>query len=120
MPALLLYPCLSFALFEPDESRYAEMPREMLQRGDWITPRLQGEPYLEKPPLLYWLTAISYQLFGVHDWAARLPPALAVHGYNLGAVLLRPAHFRRSGGVSRRPDAEPGAGLREHRPAAPH
>ncbi len=80
VPALLLYPCLSFPLIEPDESRYAEIPREMLQRGDWITPRLQGEPYLEKPPLLYWLTAVSYRLFGVHDWAARLPPALAVHG----------------------------------------
>ena len=80
LPALLLYPCLSFALFEPDESRYAEVPREMLQRGDWVTPRLDGEAYLEKPPLLYWLTAISYEVFGVHDWAARLPPALAVHG----------------------------------------
>ncbi len=65
---------------EPDESRYAEVPREMLARGDWITPRLDGQPYLEKPPLLYWLTAVSYRLFGVHDWAARLPPALAVHG----------------------------------------
>ena len=80
VPALLLYPCLSFPLIEPDESRYAEIPREMLQRGDWITPRLQGEPYLEKPPLLYWVTAASFRLFGVHDWAARLPPALAVHG----------------------------------------
>ncbi len=80
VPALLLYPCLSFPLIEPDESRYAEIPREMLQRGDWITPRLQGEPYLEKPPLLYWLTAVSYRLFGAHDWAARLPPALAIHG----------------------------------------
>ena len=80
VPGLLLYPCLSFPLFEPDESRYAEIPREMIQHGDWITPRLQGEPYLEKPPLLYWLTAVSFQLFGVHDWAARLPTALAVHG----------------------------------------
>jgi 4-amino-4-deoxy-L-arabinose transferase-like glycosyltransferase len=80
VPALLLYPCLSFPLFEPDESRYAEIPREMLQHGDWVTPRLQGEPYLDKPPLLYWMTAVSFQLFGVHDWAARLPPALAVHG----------------------------------------
>ncbi|HVS38630.1 MAG TPA: glycosyltransferase family 39 protein [Gemmataceae bacterium] len=79
-PALLLYPCLAFPLIEPDESRYAEVPREMLQRGDWITPRLDGEPYLEKPPLLYWITAASYRLFGVHDWAARLAPALAVHG----------------------------------------
>jgi hypothetical protein len=80
VPALLVYPRLSFPLFEPDESRYAEIPREMLQRGDWVTPWLQGEPYLDKPPLLYWLTAASFRLCGVHDWAARLPPALAVHG----------------------------------------
>ena len=88
LPALLLYPCLSFALFEPDESRYAEIPREMLQSGDWVTPRLEGEAYLEKPPLLYWLTAASYRLFGAHDWAARLPPALAVHGCVLVVYLL--------------------------------
>jgi hypothetical protein len=79
LPAVLLYPCLAFPLFEPDESRYGEIPREMLQRGDWVTPYLQGEPYLEKPPLLYWITAASFHLFGVHDWAARLPLALTVH-----------------------------------------
>jgi 4-amino-4-deoxy-L-arabinose transferase-like glycosyltransferase len=80
VPAVLLYPCLAFPLLEPDESRYAEVPREMLRGGDWVTPRLDGEPYLEKPPLLYWLTAASFRLFGLHEWAARLPPALAVHG----------------------------------------
>jgi 4-amino-4-deoxy-L-arabinose transferase-like glycosyltransferase len=80
LPGVLLYPCLSFHLFEPDEGRYAEIPREMLQRGEWVVPYLQGEPYLDKPPLLYWLVMGSYQLFGVHDWAARLVPALAVHG----------------------------------------
>ena len=76
----LLYPCLSFLLFEPDEGRYAQIPREMLTRGDWIVPTLQGEPYLDKPPLFYWLVMGSYQLFGFHDWAARLVPALAVQG----------------------------------------
>ncbi len=79
VPAVLLYPCLSFHLFEPDESRYAEIPREMLLRGEWVVPYLQGEPYLDKPPLLYWLVGSSYRLFGVHVWAARLVPALAVH-----------------------------------------
>jgi hypothetical protein len=80
LPAVLLYPCLSFHLLEPDESRYAEIPREMLQRGDLVVPMLQGEAYLDKPPLLYWLVAASYRLFGVSEAAARLPPALAVHG----------------------------------------
>ena len=79
LPAVLLYPRLSFPLFEPDESRYAEIGREMLQRGEWVVPYLQSEPYLDKPPLLYWLIEISYTLFGVRVWAARLVPALAVH-----------------------------------------
>jgi hypothetical protein len=79
IPAALLYGSLSFHLFEPDEGRYAEIPREMLARGDWVVPYLQGEPYLDKPPLLYWLVMISYQAFGIHDWSARLVPALALH-----------------------------------------
>ena len=79
LPGVLLYPCLAFPLLEPDESRYAEVPREMLAHGDLIVPRLQSEPYLDKPPLLYWLIAGSYRLLGVHDGAARLPSALAVH-----------------------------------------
>ncbi len=80
LPAVLLYPCLGFRLFEPDESRYAEIPREMLARGELVVPLLQGEPYLDKPPLFYWLVMLSYRLFGAHDWAARLVPALSVHG----------------------------------------
>jgi 4-amino-4-deoxy-L-arabinose transferase-like glycosyltransferase len=79
LPGVLLYPCLSFYLFEPDEGRYAEIPREMLARADWVVPYLQGEPYLDKPPLFYWLVMLSYSAFGVHDWSARLVPALAVH-----------------------------------------
>jgi 4-amino-4-deoxy-L-arabinose transferase-like glycosyltransferase len=93
VPGLLLYPCLSFLLFEPDEGRYAEIPREMLARGEWVVPYLQGEPYLDKPPLLYWLVMASYRWCGVHDWSARLVPALAVHGcilltYGLGRRLV--------------------------------
>jgi 4-amino-4-deoxy-L-arabinose transferase-like glycosyltransferase len=80
LPAAVLYPCLSFYLFEPDEGRYAQIPFEMAMRGEWITPYLQGEPYLDKPPLFYWLVMLSYSLFGVHDWAARLVPAIALHG----------------------------------------
>jgi 4-amino-4-deoxy-L-arabinose transferase-like glycosyltransferase len=88
VPGLLLYPSLSFHLFEPDEGRYAEIGREMLQRGEWVVPYLQSEPYLDKPPLLYWLIEASYALFGVQVWAARLVPALAVHGCVLLVYLL--------------------------------
>jgi 4-amino-4-deoxy-L-arabinose transferase-like glycosyltransferase len=80
LPALLLYPCMAFRLLEPDEGRYAEIPREMQARGDWLVPHLQGQPYLDKPPLVYWLVMASYEMLGVHDWSARLVPALAIHG----------------------------------------
>jgi 4-amino-4-deoxy-L-arabinose transferase-like glycosyltransferase len=88
LPALLLYPTLSFYLLEPDEGRYAQIPREMLSRGDWVVPHLQGQPYLDKPPLLYWLIMVSYSIFGVSEAAARLIPALAVHGTVLITYLI--------------------------------
>ncbi|MBO0699774.1 MAG: glycosyltransferase family 39 protein [Zavarzinella sp.] len=88
LPALLLYPTLSFRLLEPDEGRYAQIPREMLARGDWVVPHLQSEPYLDKPPLLYWLVMLSYSVFGVSEAPARLIPALAVHGTILVVYLL--------------------------------
>ncbi|HEX9080815.1 MAG TPA: glycosyltransferase family 39 protein, partial [Holophagaceae bacterium] len=72
-----LLPLFMRPLWEPDEARYAEIPREMLATGDWLTPRLNGVLYFEKPPFQYWLSAISMRLFGVHGWAARLPLALA-------------------------------------------
>ncbi|HEY3401294.1 MAG TPA: glycosyltransferase family 39 protein [Geothrix sp.] len=72
-----LLPLLVRPLWEPDEGRYAEIPREMLAAGDWLTPRLNGVLYFEKPPLQYWLSAISMKLFGVNGAAARLPLALA-------------------------------------------
>lgn len=56
----------------------ASIARNMLASGDWVTARLDGVAYLEKAPLVYWVMAASYRLFGVHDWAARLPLALAV------------------------------------------
>ena len=55
----------------------AQIARNMLASGDWVTPRLDGVVYLEKPPLIYWLIAASYKVFGVHDWAARIPMGLA-------------------------------------------
>ena len=57
-----------------DEPRYAQVAREMLERHDWVTPTLWGKPWLEKPPLYYWLAEVAYKAAGgVHDWAARLP-----------------------------------------------
>src|SRR5271169_1253865 len=79
LPAALLYPTRGFHLLEPDEGRYAQIPREMLDSGNWVVPTLQGEPYLDKPPLLYWLVALSYRAFGVSPDAARLVPAVCVH-----------------------------------------
>jgi len=55
----------------------AQIARTMLGSGDWVTPRLDGIVYLEKAPLVYWLMAVSYAVFGVHDWAARIPIALS-------------------------------------------
>ncbi|WP_257308791.1 glycosyltransferase family 39 protein [Geothrix fuzhouensis] len=72
-----LLPLLVRPLWEPDEGRYAEIPREMLATGDWLTPRVNGVLYFEKPPLQYWLSAISMKLFGLNGAAARLPLALA-------------------------------------------
>lgn len=59
-------------LYNPDEGRYAEIPREMLASGDWVIPHLNGLVYIEKPPLQYWATAVSEALFGQNAWAARL------------------------------------------------
>ena len=56
----------------------AQAARTMLASGDWVTARLDGVAYLEKAPLNYWMMAVAYKIFGVHDWAARLPHALAV------------------------------------------
>lgn len=72
-----LLPLFIRPLWEPDETRYAEIPREMLATGDWLAPRLQGFLYFEKPPLQYWLSAASMKLFGLNAVAARLPLALA-------------------------------------------
>jgi hypothetical protein len=54
----------------------AQIARNMLDSGDWVTARLNGVPYLEKSPLKYWMIGVSYMIFGVHDWAARIPVAL--------------------------------------------
>jgi 4-amino-4-deoxy-L-arabinose transferase-like glycosyltransferase len=75
--ALLWFLPLNYPhLFDPDEGRYAEIPREMVASGDWVTPRLDAIKYFEKPALQYWTTAVAYELFGEHAWTVRLWPAL--------------------------------------------
>jgi 4-amino-4-deoxy-L-arabinose transferase-like glycosyltransferase len=69
---LLFFVHFRCPLQEPQEPRYAEIPRQMLSAGHFIVPIYHGQPYYDKPPLLYWLVMGSYHLFGVHDWAARV------------------------------------------------
>src|SRR2546427_10697159 len=65
-------------LMDDVDAVQAQIARNMLQSGDWVTARLNGIAYLEKSPLNYWMIATSFSLFGVHDWAGRLPLVLAV------------------------------------------
>jgi 4-amino-4-deoxy-L-arabinose transferase-like glycosyltransferase len=74
----------SLPLTEPDEGRNADVAREMLVLHDWITPHYDTLPYLDKPAVFFWLVAGSMRLFGISEWAARLPSALAA----LGTLLL--------------------------------
>jgi dolichol-phosphate mannosyltransferase len=84
LAGLLLFPHLSYPLFEPDEGRYAEIGREMAESGNWLVPTLNHQVYYDKPPLFYWLVAGSFRLFGTTAAVARLVPA----GCALGTVLL--------------------------------
>jgi len=68
------------ALWGPDEGRYVEIPREMVVTGNYVTPRLNGVKYFEKPPLFYWLEAGAIRLFGLQEWAMRLVPGLMALG----------------------------------------
>ncbi|PYT51736.1 MAG: hypothetical protein DMG44_01555 [Acidobacteria bacterium] len=61
----------------PDEPRYAWIARDMAETGDWVTPRLYGKPWFEKPPLFYWGAALCFKFFGVSEAAARLPSAIS-------------------------------------------
>ncbi len=67
----------TIGLVGPDEPRYAWIARAMAETGDWITPRLYGKPWFEKPPLYYWGAALSFKLFGVSEATARLPSAIS-------------------------------------------
>ena len=71
------------SLMDDVDAVQAQIARNMLTSGDWVTARLDGIAYLEKSPLIYWLIAVSYKIFGVHDWAARIPVALSADGLAL-------------------------------------
>jgi 4-amino-4-deoxy-L-arabinose transferase-like glycosyltransferase len=75
------------ALWEPDEGRYAEVAREMLLQGDYVTPRNDWVRYFEKPPLVYWVTAGAMKIFGANEFAARAPAAL----FSIGQVAVTEA-----------------------------
>jgi 4-amino-4-deoxy-L-arabinose transferase-like glycosyltransferase len=68
------------SLMDDVDAVQAQIARNMLESGDWVTARLDGVAYLEKSPLIYWLMAASFAIFGVHDWAARIPVALSAIG----------------------------------------
>src|ERR1700675_4870262 len=67
----------AIGLVGPDEPRYASIARAMAETGDWVTPRLCGKPWFEKPPLYYWGAALSFNFFGVSETSARLPSAIS-------------------------------------------
>lgn len=90
--ALLMALALVRPLAVPDEGRYAEVGRWMLQSGDWLAPRLNGIPFFHKPPLLHWLQASSMAVFGQQIWAARLVPAVNA-GLMLAALYLCARHW---------------------------
>src|SRR5271163_2894732 len=77
--AALLFFCIGLSTrpyLTPSEARYIEVPRQMLATGDWLTPRINGVPYFEKPPLFYWLQASVMQFFGSGEFAGRIATAL--------------------------------------------
>ena len=81
LPAALMLVCFfagigAMGLSGPDEPRYAAIARNMARTGDWITPRLNGQPWFEKPALYYWLAGAAYRVFGEGELAMRLPSVL--------------------------------------------
>jgi 4-amino-4-deoxy-L-arabinose transferase-like glycosyltransferase len=89
--ALLAWKLGSAPLANPDEGRYAEIPREMLAGGDFVTPRLDGVPYFEKPPLMYWAVAACEKVLGPSEWSLRLAPS----AFALAGILMAYAAGRR-------------------------
>ena len=76
--AVCILPLGGRPMLTPDETRYAEIPREMMVTGNYVSPRLNGVRYFEKPPFCYWVFASSFKLFGMNRFALRLPCMLAM------------------------------------------
>lgn len=77
----------------PDEGRYGDISRTMFESGDWLTPRIDGLPFMHKPPLLHWLSSMFMELFGVHVWVLRLVPVLAATLMLIGLFLFVKKHI---------------------------
>src|ERR1700676_2080645 len=77
-------------LFDQIDGQYAGAAREMMVRGDWLTPTQDGVPRLQKPPLVYWCEILSMRVFGVNEFGARFPVALATAGWFLATALFAP------------------------------
>ncbi len=109
MAALVLLICLfgnlgAMGLVGPDEPRYAWIARAMAETGDWITPRLYGQPWFEKPILYYWAAAAGFRLHLPAEWAARLPSALAALAAALAIGWLARKHSDRDAASLSSPD----------------
>jgi 4-amino-4-deoxy-L-arabinose transferase-like glycosyltransferase len=99
--ALMLY-CIGLgrpALWEPDEGRYAEIPREMVVSGDYVTPHNNYVRYFEKPPLTYWASAAAIKIFGAHEFAVRLQAAITSAGSVIVTALLAEMIFGPGAGL---------------------
>ncbi|MDD4201841.1 MAG: glycosyltransferase family 39 protein [Candidatus Omnitrophica bacterium] len=95
---LFMFNLGKMALTDPDEPFYAQSAREMMVRGEWLTPRIFSEPQFEKPPMYYWLIISSYKMFGVNEFSARFPSALFGIIGIIGIFLLSKQLFNKRAG----------------------
>ncbi len=86
--SVYFYTARDVAILDDGDALYAHVAQNMLQSGDWTTPVANGARFLDKPPMMYWLMALSYKIFGVDEFAARFPSALAVLGISILVFLL--------------------------------
>ena len=93
---LIVFKLGSLSYLESSEARYAEISREMLTSGDYITPTLIDIKHFHKPPLTYWITAISFKIFGINNWSGRIFPALCGLGILIFTYLISKLLFPQS------------------------